>query len=154
MNIIDRQTFVISINCATFATSALGVEVKSQVSLPMNLRFAADEMILKNISYNSGTTQDVADVVQIWCNKTNDGLIGSFPNGGGGNKLPGFCQHNEHFRISNSFQTGTFVLQLQQTGSGGSFSTVASYSPQPLISSYPNGSQTTYIVSITLEFVK
>jgi len=50
------------------------------------MRFSADELIVKNITYNRAippnqASQDIADIVQIWCNITNDGLIGSFPNG-------------------------------------------------------------------------
>ncbi len=158
-NIADKQTVLISVNLFTFATVAGPpvVETKSQVSLPMNLRFAADELIVKNISYNGAispnqATVDIQDIVNIWCDKTNDGFIGSFPNAGDPN-VPVFCQHNEHFRLSNSFQTGNFVLQFQQSGAGGMFSTVASYGPQPLISAL--AVQTTFgVVSITLEFVK
>ncbi len=144
-NIADRQTVVISINCATFNLAG----VKSEVTLPMNLRFAADELVVKNISY-IGPGTDLPDVVQIWCNITTDGLIGSFPNSGN-NSLPTFPSSANHFRINNTFQYGNFVLQLQQTG--GTAATIASYNPQPLISSL--AAQTTFgIVSITLEFLK
>ena len=157
-NITDRQTVVISINCFNFATVVNippipNVETKSQVQVPLNLRFAADELIVKNISYNGAippneTIADVTDVVQIWCNVTNDGIIGTFPNGGNG-AIPICCYHDSHFRLNNTFQTGNLILQLQQTGSGNP----ASCGPQPLISALAE--QTTFgIVSITLEFVK
>ena len=71
--ITDRQTFVISVNLFTFLTVA-GVETKSQVQLPMNLRFAAEEVIIKNLNYCAAITPnaailDISDIVQIWCNK-------------------------------------------------------------------------------------
>ena len=49
----------------------------SQVQLPMNLRFAADELILKSITYNNNVSifPDISNTVGIWCNVTNDGLI-------------------------------------------------------------------------------
>ncbi len=154
--IIDRQTFLISVNMFNFNT---GVNrVSSQVNLPMNLRFAADELVLKHISYNSAippnqATADINDMVQIWCNITNDNLIGSFTNSGP-NSLPVNVTLNNHFTISNYFQTGNFVLSFQQTGS-----TAASYNPQPLISSQgaPPAPlvQTTFgVVAITIEFLK
>ncbi len=139
-NIIDRQTFVISINLFTFT----GL-VAAQVSLPMNLRFAADELILKSISYRPVTgTNDVDDSVQIWCNITNDGLIGSFSN------TNNFTyHHDEHFRISNNFQTGNFVLQFQSTDLGAP----ASYNPQPLIN-LQNPQRSFGVTVLTIEFVK
>ena len=48
--ITDRLTFVISVNLFTFLTKGAGVETKSQVQLPMNLRFAAEEVIIKTIA--------------------------------------------------------------------------------------------------------
>ena len=71
MNIIQRQTFVISVNFAT---------APSELVIPMALRFVADELVLKSINYNVAAAVDVSDVIQIWCNITEDGLIGSFPN--------------------------------------------------------------------------
>lgn len=152
MNIVDRQTFVISVNLNTLNES-LVVPLASQVNLPMNLRFAADELIVKSIAYHTKPgTADVEDTVQIWCNITNDGLIGAFPNTSALS-----YQHNEHFRISNSFQNGNFVLQFQ--GTDGSidnvpnFGSVASYNPQRLISAQ-NPQRTFGVVVITIEFVK
>ncbi len=155
MNIIDRQTIIISVNLYT----CTGL-VASQVALPLNLRFAANEVVVKNISYvgaipPNAAVADIQDIVNIWCDRTNDGLIGSFPNssnnGTEGNSIS--CQHNEHFSLSNTFQTGNFGLQFQQSGAGGRFSTFASSDPQPLISQL--ATQTTFgVVSITLEFLK
>ena len=120
---IDRQTFVISVNLETLTGA-----IPSQVQLPMNLRFASDELILKSIIYNnSGATADIDDVVQIWCNVTNDGLIGAFPNSP--LQTPVFLQLDQHFTINNTFQTGNFVLQFQNTSLGAP----ASYNPQSLI---------------------
>ena len=45
--IVDRQTFVISVNVRTLT----GVDYPSQVSLPMNLGFAADALLLRSIIY-------------------------------------------------------------------------------------------------------
>lgn len=132
--IIDRQTFIFSVNL-----NVVGNEV---IKTPVNLRFAADELILKSISYNvNPTNADAANVTQIWCNITNDNLIGSFPN-----NAAVFQQHNESFRISNTFQTGNFELQFQKTGTN-----IAPfyYNPQPLI-----GTETRGVVAITIEFVK
>ncbi len=146
-NIADRQTVVVSINCATFHVPG---GVPSVVTLPMNLRFAANELVVKNISY-IGAATDVSDVVQIWCNITNDGLIGSFPNSGTNNLIPVFISCDNHFKINNNFQIGNFVLELQQTG--GPAGTPASYNTQPLISSL--AAQSTFgKVVITLEFLK
>ena len=142
MNIIDRQTFVISINCFAFTGA-----VPSQVQLPMNLRFAADELVLKSIVYNnSGATADVDDVVQVWCNVTNDGLIGAFPNSP--TQVPVFLGLDSHFTINNTFQTGNFILQLQNTSLGAP----ASYNPQSLISSTVQ--HTFGTVVLTIEFLK
>ena len=71
-NVIDRQTVVFSINLALLLPSV--------AQIPMNLRFAADELVLKSITYSPGIG-DVGDMVQIWCSLTNDNLIGTFPNG-------------------------------------------------------------------------
>jgi len=68
--VIDRQTIIFSVNMSSIDT----------ISTPMNLRFAADELILKSISYNVASRVDTPTVVQIWCNITNDNLIGTFPN--------------------------------------------------------------------------
>lgn len=142
--VLDRQTFVISVNLTTLTGA-----VPSQVTLPMNLRFAANEMILKTIVYNNtGATGDDADVVQIWCNITNDNLIGAFPNAAGANPNPVFLPVDSHFSLSNSFQSGNFVLQFLNTSLGAP----ASYNPQSLISST---AQHTYgTVVLTIEFVK
>jgi hypothetical protein len=140
-HIVDRQTFVISVNFANMTGA-----VHSQVILPMNLRFTADELVLKSITYNTPGAggPDVDDVIQIWCNVTNDGLIGAFPN-----SLANSINHNEHFRISNNFQNGNFMLQFQQTTN----SATGNYNPQPLTSAA--AAQTTFgIAVIVIEFVK
>ena len=115
-NVIDRQTVVISINFATL--------LPSQAIVPLNLRFSADEIVLKSLTY-SFTVGDLVDAVQIWCDKTCDGLITSFPNGISLN-----YQHNEHFRLTNTFQTGNIVFQFQTTANGSSIFS----NPQTLIS--------------------
>ena len=131
-HIIDRQTFIFSINMNAFV----------QIQTPLNLRFAADELILKSIVYNTrDPNNDSPNVVQIWCNITNDNLIGVFPNNAA------LCQQfDSHFRINNAFQTGNFVLQFQQTGSNAG---PIFYNPHALIGNSTNG-----IVAITIEFVK
>lgn len=131
--IIDRQTFVISVNFAT---------IPSQLQIPMNLRFSADELVLKSINYNVSGAVDTADIIQIWCNLTHDGLIGSFPNDG-----VIFQTHNDHFRLNNNFQSGNMILQFQQTSNGSPFY----YNPQPLITANTN---TKGIGVITIEFIK
>ena len=138
-DIIDRQIFVISVNLSTLYGA-----IPSQVQLPMNLRFSADTLVLKSVIYEFGAAGDIDDAVQIWCNVTNDNLIGAFPY-----NIRGSYHHNEQFSISNTFQTGNFVLQFQQTGPGNP----ASYNPQPLISSL--AAQHTYgTVILTIEFLK
>ena len=72
-------------------------------------------------------------------------------------KLPIYSSHNDHFRINNTFQTGNFILQFQQTGTGNGFMSAlanpASYNPQPLISSL--AAQSSFgVVVLTIEFVK
>ena len=141
-NILDRQTFVFSIDLNGLSPS--------EISTNLNLRFAADELILRSICYTSENV-DLADVVQIWCNITNDGLIGSFPNAGNdlNGAVPIFLALNNHFRINNTFQTGNFTLQFQTTDQGSPFY----YNPQPLISSQAP-QRTGGTVSITIEFIK
>ncbi len=131
-NVVDRQTFVFSIDFATATTS--------QINTSINLRFAADELILKGISYNVAPATDTEGVVQIWCNLTNDNLIGSFPN-----NVAVFQNLNSHFRLNNTFQTGNLLLQFQQTG----LDTVFHYNPEAL----DNGS-TLGVVALTIEFIK
>ena len=72
-------------------------------------------------------------------------------------KLPIYSSHNNHFRINNTFLTGNFILQFQQTGTGngitGASANPASYNSQPLISSL--AVQSTFgVVVLTIEFVK
>lgn len=132
-NIIDRQTFIISVNFATAAAS---------INIPMNLRFAADMLVVKSILYTITGGADVDEMVQIWCNITNDNIIGVFSN----NTRVGL-HHNEHFSLNNTFQIGNMNLQFQKTDAGAPFY----YNPQPLIT--PNGN-TKGTVSITIEFLK
>jgi len=144
-HILERQTFVFSINLVTFVPGP--PEVPSVVTLPMNLRFAANELILKSIVYNNtGAVGDIDDLVQIWCNLTNDNLIGAFPNSP--QQHPIVLSLDQHFSISNSFQTGNMVLQFQRTTTGNP----ASYNPQALISS--SAQHTFGTVVLTIEFIK
>ena len=134
MNIVDRQTFVFSINFTTAGP---------QIVSPINLRFAADELVVKTITYSLGPVADVAEGVQIWCNITNDNLIGAFSNS---TRVGLYC--DTHFRISNTFQTGNFVLQFQKTDNGAPFY----YNSQPLINA-PNGN-TKGTLLLVIEFLK
>ena len=54
-NIMDRQTFVFSVD--------LNLVGSAVMQTLMNLRFAADELIVKSISYNVDPANDVAQVV-------------------------------------------------------------------------------------------
>ena len=140
MDIIERQTVVISINCNTMNPTG----ISSQVTLPMNLRFAADELVVKNIAYSANSaTNDVSNTVQIACLQTNDNLIGCFPNS---NTFA--VSHNDHFKLNNKFQVGNLSLQLQ--GTDGS---VASFNPQGLISQQ-SPQRTFGVVVLTIEFIK
>ena len=139
-NVIDRQTVVFSINLALLLPSV--------AQIPMNLRFAADELVLKSLTYSPGAVADNGDMVQIWCSLTNDNLIGTFPNG-----ISLSYQHDEHFRLSNSFQTGNITFQFQTTANGAPFY----YNPQTLISVgalVPVVGNTKGIVSFTVKFLK
>lgn len=78
-----------------------------------------------NLSYSPGAVNDIPDMVQIWCNKTNDNLIASFPN-----NLGQSYNHDEHFRLNNSLQNESIAITFQTTANGApSFS-----NPQNLIS--------------------
>jgi hypothetical protein len=72
--IIERQSFVFSVDFA-----ALVLLDTSQIESPINLRFAADELIFRSITYNVPGGTDTDDMVQIWCNITHDGLLTAFP---------------------------------------------------------------------------
>src|SRR5690606_27708687 len=136
-----------------YFTTVRSIENRAEVQIPLNLRFAADELVVKSINYNATFgSSDVPDVVQIWCNITNDNIIGSFPNSGsidGMTSTPIFQTHDDHFRLNNTFQTGNMILQFQTTDSGNRFS----YNPQPLISTQ-NPQFTFDVVVITIEFIK
>ena len=70
-----RQTYNFSIDFQKLLAQGTST-VSYYVS---NLKFAADTMILKNITYNSREADpDTDDVVQIWCSKAENGLIGYF----------------------------------------------------------------------------
>ena len=64
--IIDRQTLIFSVNLNNLNPSL--------IRSPINLRFAADELIVKSISYADPTMTDTPDVVILWCNITNDNI--------------------------------------------------------------------------------
>jgi hypothetical protein len=142
-DIIDRQTFVICVDLFSLAVA----NGKAIIQSPMNLRFAADELILKSLMYNVvASTPDTDDAVQIWCNITNDNLLTAFPNNTAVLQYPDL-----HFKLSNTFQTGNLVLQFQQTASNPSFF----YNPQPPIVDPVTGtSNTNGLLSITIEFIK
>ena len=142
-NITDRQTVIVSVSLILMNTVTGN---PSHIQLPINLRFAADELIVKNITYNNNfsVTPDVSNTVLIWCNLTNDGLIGVFPN-----SVNCSYHRDDHFRLNNTFQTGNIIMQFLQSDTANP----ATYNPQPLISA--QAPQETFgSVSITLEFVK
>jgi len=109
-------------------------------------------MVLKSISYAAPSVgADIDNLVQIWCSKTIDQLIGSFPNG-----LNQSYAHDEHFRLSNSLQNEIITFQFQSTAnSAPSFS-----NPQNLISppvdppDPPVPGDTKCIMSMTVEFLR
>jgi hypothetical protein len=142
--IIDRQTFVFSIDMASLA-----VANKSYIQTAVNLRFAADELVLKALTYqgipaSAGGTDDTDDMVQIWCNLTNDGLLTAFPNN---TAFQSFA--DLHFTLNNTFQSGNVVFQFQQTANGSPFY----YNPQdPIVEA--GTSHTNGILSFTVEFLK
>lgn len=144
-HIIDRQTLIFSVNLRTMT----GVNNPSQIQLAANLRFVADGLILKSINYNRNNAADVdlPDVIQIWTSITDGNIIGAFTNASAG---PVNQQHNEHFRLSNSFQSGNFTMQFQRTDQN----TGPIYNnPQTLIST--QAAQRTFgTVVLTIEFVK
>ena len=144
--VIDRQTFVFSVN--------LNALNPSQIQTPINLRFVAHELILKSLSYSTvNATPDTKNLVQIWCNLTNDGLLTSFPN----NQV--LCTFPDlHFTLNNNFQAGNIIFQFQKTMA---YKAPIYYNPQSLISYVANppdpldpDNVTRGIVSFTIEFVK
>lgn len=145
MNITNRKTFVFSVDCAKLVIAGT-----SKIRTTLDLSFDADTLVLKNISYNE-TTADTADVVQIVCNKTQDGIIGSFPN-----KSSYSTQHNEYFPLSGPFQIGAIEFEFQQTRSGSPLY----FLPQAGIVTFNNAvppvpsSNTNGTVSFTIEFLK
>ena len=140
-NIVDRQTFIFSFN--------FFVNESSQILTQLNLLFPADELVVKNISYAPFSLDplaqvDVPTVVQIWCNVTNDNLIGTFSTGTSNSTV-----HNNQFALSNTFQNGQFILQFQRTNNPSPFY----YYPQALIS--PQAPQKIFgTVSVIIEFLK
>ena len=148
-NIINRKTYIISVNLITLTGA-----VPSQVTLPLDLTFAADELVVKSLAYSSlAGNADVNDLVQIACNITNDNLICAFPN-----TLMFSEVHDEHFAINNSFSGGNLTLQFQGTDGliteiGPVFASSASFRPQRLISAQvPQRTKGTLV--LTIEFVK
>ncbi len=140
-NIIDRQTLIFS----AFLGSA-ELQANSQINVPVNLRFAADSLVLKSLSYASDAA-DVDNMVQIWCNITNDNILAAFPN-----SFPNTQQHDEFFKISNTFQTSTINFQFQKTQN---YIIPFYYNPQPLISDATALANVTRgTVSFTIEFLK
>ena len=140
----DRQTFVFSVDIALLVAANT-----SRITNGINLRFAADKLILKSLAYkNLPGIVDVSDLVQIWCNLTNDNLIASFPNNG-----TVFQRHDEHFSLSNRyFQSGQIVFEFQQTGNPVPATNPIFYNPQAGIvqggASHTNGT-----VSFTIEYL-
>ena len=122
-NIADRQTFCLSFDFTTL--------IPSRARIPIILRFRADEMVVKSLSYANHNAHDTRNVVQIWCDKTVDPLIGQFPNFASTTQSP-----NTHIRLSNPFQADTLTLEFQQTENApvnGSFS-----NPQQMITAEPD----------------
>lgn len=136
-NVVDRQTIVLSFNLTTLLPSIAEV--------PINLRFKADELVVKSLSYSLDAVADVPNMVQIWCNKTVDNLIATFPNA-----IPISVHHDTHFRLSNSLQNETITIEFQKT----QFSAPSFQNPQQLISPGNAVGDTKGIVCLTLEFLK
>ena len=150
-NIINRKTYIISVNLITLTGA-----VPSQVTLPLDLTFAADELVVKSLAYSSlAGNADVNDLVQIACNITNDNLICAFPN-----TLMFSEVHDEHFAINNAFSGGNLTLQFQGTDglitegpAAPVFASPASFRPQRLISAQVP-QRTKALLVLTIEFVK
>lgn len=140
-HITHRQTFVFSVSLASLVVAGT-----SKIQPNITLQFAADTMVLKSLTYKVivATPDAVDDVVQIWCDKTQDHLITSFPNNATLHQ-----QHNEHFDLQGAFQNGTIAFEFQQTANAS-----PSYSStQPGIVQ-AGASNTNGIVSFTIEFLK
>jgi hypothetical protein len=149
-NIIDTQTIVLSVNFNTLTING-GVEKQSIIIVPINLRFAADCLLLKSISYSPNEKTDLQDIIQIGCNITNDNIIGAFPN------FNNFTyEHNDYLRLNNTFQTGNLQLNFMTTENAytdGAFGAVATINPQRLISNQVP--QRTFGVGVfTFQFLK
>lgn len=131
--IVDRQSFL-------FSFKFNGTVYPSILRTNLFLRFQADELVVKSITYSTDpATNDTVELCQIWCNIVNDNLIGSFPNFAPNTQSP-----NHHFTMSK-FQQGEFVLAFQ-TSTPSNY-----YSSQDLLSSlaYTYGT-----VAIAIEFIK
>lgn len=151
--VIDRQTFIITANTFNMTSTGGANNIPSIVTLPMNLRFAADSLIIKQISYSPITAaQDVGDMLLIWCNLTNDGMIASIPNGAS-NMIPLTSHHADFFSLTNTFQYGNLVLQIQSGSYDPANGFNYSYNPGALISTQ-NPQQTFGILSLTVEFLR
>ena len=152
-NIIERQTVVISVNFFDlWIDPVTGLGLPSKITLPLNLNFAADTLVIKSILYG-GVYVDKSDVIQIWCNITKDGLIGAFLN----NESIQVC--NAHFGLHNTFKSGSFTLEFQRTDGILEDNPVivygnpASFEPQNLISSQ-YVQKTFNVANITIEFLR
>ncbi|HRP37554.1 MAG TPA: hypothetical protein PLS50_07140 [Candidatus Dojkabacteria bacterium] len=139
-NILQRQTFVFSVAIATLVAGDT-----SKITQSINLRFPADTLVFKQLAYQE-LSNDIENLVQIWCDKTRDPIIGSFPN-----NIPVYIKHDDHFELNGEFKGGSITFELQQTANnvpGSGYS-----NPQPGI--VRNGaSDTNGILSFTIEFLQ
>jgi hypothetical protein len=109
-NIVERQTIVISNN----------MQDSTDINVPIDLRFYADEMILKEIVFNSAGNAVVTTVL-IWSNLPIDQVIGVFSSGSiiSDAAIPTFSgapivRPNNHFQLSSRFKTGVVNFQFQE----------------------------------------
>ena len=153
--VLENQILVFSVNLSTL----YGVNnPPSEVQFPINLRFAADTMVVKSIVYQQPTItsnppavgDDLPQMVQIWCNIANDDIIGVFSNTNTGQGL----YHNESFLIPNPVQISSIKFQFQQVVPTTTTTPISSYGSGPLISETAGGQRTHGVVSMTIEFLR
>lgn len=103
-NIAKRQTMNIALD--------LSVNANNNVSIPINLRFVPDEVIVRQYTYAS-VTDTLTSVCQVYTNLVEDLVLFQFPVTAGlaAAQLP--AQLDSHFTLQRKLQTSTYNFQVQ-----------------------------------------
>lgn len=143
--IAERQLVVISASLAT----------QNNIKVPIELRFNADEVILKNITYASTPVGDNSSgVINIFSNLTADPIIGSFPTGWNNftNAVPVTTFYGsvssyfeQYLTLANKFRVGIVNFQFQQPAG-----------TTPYVGNSPLIAANTFLgtVTFTLDFIR